>query len=399
MIMKRVLFIDRDGTLIREPADEQIDSFEKLKPVPGMVSGLAFIASHTDYELVMVSNQDGLGTASFPEATFHPVQDFLLDLLRGEGIVFSDVLVDRSVEKEHLPTRKPGIGLLEKYTGNPAYDLAHSYVIGDRLTDVELAVNLGCKAVLLQEEDTPLEVSLQDYTSHSHNHERAACLLESGELATAMQQVCALRTSSWKEIAGYVFAGDRTAEVHRVTNETDIYVRLNVDGTGRCDIATGIGFFDHMLEQIGRHGMMDLTIRAKGDLQVDEHHTIEDTALTLGACLKKALGDKRGIERYGFCLPMDDCLCQVALDFGGRPWLVWDADFHREKIGEMPTEMFFHFFKSLSDAAAMNLNVKAEGINEHHKIEGIFKALARALKMAVRRDMDHFQLPSTKGVL
>ena len=399
MIMKRVLFIDRDGTLIREPADEQIDSFEKLKPVPGMVTGLAFIAAHTDYELVMVSNQDGLGTAAFPEATFHPVQDFLLDLLRGEGVVFSDVLVDRSFEKEHLPTRKPGIGLLGKYTGNPAYDLAHSYVIGDRLTDVELAVNLGCKAVLLQEEDRPLEALLQDYTSHSHNHERAACLAEKGGLPAAMRQACALRTSSWKEIAGYVFAGDRTAEVHRVTNETDIYVSLNVDGTGKCDIATGIGFFDHMLEQIGRHGMMDLTIRAKGDLQVDEHHTIEDTALTLGACLKQALGDKRGIERYGFCLPMDDCLCQVALDFGGRPWLVWDADFRREKIGEMPTEMFFHFFKSLSDAATMNLNVKAEGTNEHHKIEGIFKALARALKMAVRRDMDHFQLPSTKGVL
>lgn len=397
--MKRVLFIDRDGTLIREPEDEQIDSFEKLELVPEVIRSLVFLTEHTDFELVMVSNQDGLGTDSFPSGTFYPVQHFLLDLLRGEGISFSKVLIDESFEKEHKSTRKPGTALLKDYMDNNAYDLSRSFVIGDRLTDVELAVNLGSKAILLQEPAQFPEDALRHYTSHSWNGERGERLQAEGKLADAMAQACVLQTGSWKKIAEYLFAGDRTAEIHRVTKETDIYVRLNVDGTGQCDISTGLGFFDHMLEQIGRHGMMDLTVYAKGDLQVDEHHTIEDTALTLGECLKKALGDKRGIERYGFCLPMDDCLCQVALDFGGRPWLVWDADFHREKIGEMPTEMFLHFFKSLSDAAAMNLNVKAEGMNEHHKIEGIFKALARALKMAVRRDIDHFQLPSTKGVL
>lgn len=397
--MKRVLFIDRDGTLIREPEDEQIDAFEKLELLPGVIRNLVFLSEHTDFELVMVSNQDGLGTAAFPENTFYPVQDFLLNLLKGEGVTFADVLIDRSFEKNSLPTRKPGIGLLKKFMDNEDYDLKNSFVIGDRLTDVELAVNLGCKAILLQSSKTPLAELLKGYTSRSCHDERAVSLQKAGTLQAEMEKSCVLQVPSWKKIAEYLFAGDRTAEIHRVTKETDIYVKLNVDGTGQCDISTGLGFFDHMLEQIGRHGMMDLTIHAKGDLQVDEHHTIEDTALTLGECLKKALGDKRGIERYGFCLPMDDCLCQVALDFGGRPWLVWDAEFHREKIGEMPTEMFLHFFKSLSDAAAMNLNVKAEGMNEHHKIEGIFKALARALKMAVRRDVSHFQLPSTKGML
>ncbi|SFF94412.1 bifunctional histidinol-phosphatase/imidazoleglycerol-phosphate dehydratase HisB [Prevotella sp. KH2C16] len=354
----RCLFIDRDGTLIEEPQDEQIDSFEKLKFVKGMFRNLSFLREHLDFKFVMVSNQDGLGTASYPEATFWPVHNFLLQSLEGEGITFDEILIDRHRPEDNSPMRKPGTGMLKDYIGNEAYDLKNSYVIGDRDTDAELANNLGCKSLILGKEGM-----------------------------------------DWERIAEILFAGERIAEVRRTTKETDISVRLNVDGTGKCDISTGLGFFDHMLEQIGRHGMMDLTIRCKGDLCVDEHHTIEDTALALGECLLKALGDKRGIERYGYCLPMDDSLCQVALDFGGRPWLVWDAEFHREKIGEMPTEMFLHFFKSLSDAARMNLNIKAEGTNEHHKIEGIFKALARALKMAVRRDIYHFELPTTKGTL
>lgn len=355
----KVLFIDRDGTLIEEPEDEQIDSFEKLKFVPGVFRNLGFIRKKLDFKFVMVSNQDGLGTDSFPEETFWPVHNFILQTLEGEGITFDDQLIDRHFPEDNSPMRKPGTGMLEKeYIGNEKYDLAGSYVIGDRESDAELAKNIGCKALILGRDGL-----------------------------------------TWDKIAELLFAGERVAEIKRTTKETDIYVRLNLDGTGKCDISTGIGFFDHMLEQIGKHGMMDLTIHTKGDLYVDEHHTIEDTAIALGECIAKALGDKRGIERYGFCLPMDDSLCQVALDFGGRPWLVWDAEFHREKIGEMPTEMFFHFFKSLSDAARMNLNIKAEGTNEHHKIEGIFKALARALKMAVRRDIYHFELPSTKGML
>ncbi len=352
--MKRILFIDRDGTIIKEPKDEQIDAFEKLQFVDGAIGGLAFLRQHTDYEFVMISNQDGLGTPSFPEETFWPVHNFILQTLKGEGVTFDDILIDRHFPEDHAPTRKPGTGLVEKYMNNPDYDMAHSYVIGDRDTDRQFAENIGC------------------------GFARIGC---------------------WNEVVERIFAGDRTAEVHRTTKETDIYVRLNVDGTGLCDIRTGLGFFDHMLEQIGRHGMMDLTIHAKGDLHVDEHHTIEDTALALGTCLREALGTKRGIERYGYALPMDDCRCAVCLDFGGRPWLVWDATFHRERIGEMPTEMFLHFFKSLSDAAAMDLNIRAEGQNEHHKIEGIFKALARALRMAVRRDIYHYQLPSTKGTL
>jgi imidazoleglycerol-phosphate dehydratase/histidinol-phosphatase len=355
--MKRLLFIDRDGTLIREPEDEQIDAFEKLVFVPGMIKNMTFLREHTDFEMVMVSNQDGLGTDSFPENTFWPVQNFILQTLEGEGVKFDDILIDNHFPDDHSPMRKPGIGMLTKYIGNPAYDLKHSFVIGDRDTDLKLAENLGCKALILSEEMT------------------------------------------WSKIAELLFAGERIAEVQRTTKETDIYIKLNIDGTGKCDIHTGLGFFDHMLEQIGRHGMMDLTVKVKGDLYVDEHHTIEDTGIALGDCLREALGDKRGIERYGFCLPMDDCLCQVALDFGGRPWLVWDAEFHREKIGEMPTEMFLHFFKSFSDSARMNLNIKAEGENEHHKIEGIFKALARAIRMAVKRDIYHYQLPSTKGTL
>ncbi len=356
--MKKILFIDRDGTLIEEPADEQIDSFAKLKFVKGVFRNLGFIAKNLDFRLVMVSNQDGLGTPSFPEETFWPVHNFILQTLEDEGIVFDEQLIDRHFPADNHPDRKPGTGMLKHYMDNPEWDLAGSYVIGDRETDAQLAENLGCQSLILGKDGL-----------------------------------------TWDKIAELLFAGERTAEVRRTTKETDIHVKLNLDGTGKCDIETGLGFFDHMLEQIGKHGMMDLTIHTKGDLHVDEHHTIEDTAIALGECIAQALGDKRGIERYGYTLPMDDCLCSVALDFGGRPWLVWDAEFHRERVGEMPTEMFLHFFKSLSDAARMNLNIKAEGENEHHKIEGIFKALARSLKMAVKRDIYHYELPSTKGML
>jgi len=356
--MKRLLFIDRDGTLIEEPADEQIDAFEKLKFTKGVFRNLHFIREHTDFEFVMVSNQDGLGTKAFPEDTFWPVHKFILQTLEGEGITFNEILIDPHFPEDNAPTRKPNTGLVEKYMNNPEYDIANSYVIGDRETDRKFAENIGCKALILSDEGM-----------------------------------------SWDKICELLFAGERTAEVRRTTKETDIHIKVNLDGTGKCDISTGLGFFDHMLEQIGKHGSIDLLIHTKGDLEVDEHHTIEDTAIALGECILTALGNKRGIERYGYCLPMDDCLCSVALDFGGRPWLVWDAEFTREKIGEMPTEMFLHFFKSLSDAAKMNLNIKAEGQNEHHKIEGIFKALARSLKMAVRRDIYHYELPSTKGML
>ena len=356
--MKKVLFIDRDGTLIKEPADEQIDSFEKLEFVEGMFANLAFIRKNLDFEFVMVSNQDGLGTESFPENTFWPVHNFILKTLKGEGVEFDNILIDNHFPADNHPNRKPGTGMLKEYIDNPEYDLAGSYVIGDRETDAQLAENLGCKALILGKDGL-----------------------------------------DWQKIAELLFAGERIAEITRTTKETDITVRINLDGTGKCDIQTGLGFFDHMLEQIGKHGMTDLYVRCKGDLNVDEHHTIEDTGIVLGECILKALGDKRGIERYGYCLPMDDCLCQVALDFGGRPWLIWDAEFKREKVGEMPTEMFQHFFKSVSDAAKMNLNIKAEGENEHHKIEGMFKAFARSIRMAVKRDIYHYQLPSTKGAL
>ncbi len=356
--MKKLLFIDRDGTLIEEPQDEQIDSFDKLKFTQGVFKNLGFIRQHLDFKFVMVSNQDGLGTSSFPEDTFWPVHNFILQTLEGEGITFDDILIDRHFPADNSPMRKPGTGMLTEYLNNEAYDLAGSYVIGDRETDAQLAKNIGCRALILGRDGM-----------------------------------------DWDKISEILFAGERIAEVKRTTKETDIEIKINLDGSGKTDISTGLGFFDHMLEQIGKHGMIDLTIHTKGDLEVDEHHTIEDTAIALGECIYKALGNKRGIERYGYCLPMDDCLCQVALDFGGRPWLVWDAEFHREKVGEMPTEMFLHFFKSLSDSAKMNLNIKAEGQNEHHKIEGIFKALARSLKMAIQRDIYHFELPSTKGAL
>ena len=358
MKQQRLLFIDRDGTLIEEPADEQIDSFEKLRFVKGVLKNLSFISDKLDFRLVMVTNQDGLGTDSFPEDTFWPVHKFMLRTLEDEGIVFDEQLIDRHFPEDNSPMRKPGTGMLTKYLDNPEYDLANSYVIGDRDTDRQLADNLGCRAFILGQDGI-----------------------------------------TWDKIAEILFAGERVAEYKRKTNETDIYVKLNIDGTGKCDISTGLGFFDHMLEQIGRHGMMDLTVHTDGDLNVDEHHTIEDTAIAIGECLLRALGDKRGIERYGYCLPMDDCLCLVAIDFGGRPWINWHVDFHREKIGDVPTEMFFHFLKSLSDAARMNIDVRAEGTNEHHKIEGVFKALARAIKMAVRRDIFHYELPSTKGML
>ena len=369
---KRVLFIDRDGTIVVEPSDEQLDSFDKLEFVPGVFKSLSFLREHTDFEFVMASNQDGLGTPSYPEKDFYPTQNFILNTLKGEGVEFDDILIDPHFPEDNAPTRKPGTGMFGKYmTGD--YDLAASYVIGDRATDVELARNLGCRAILLQDSADSLPADLKPS--------------------------CAFASRDWWKVAEFIFAGERRASAHRATKETDIQIELNIDGTGKCDISTGLGFFDHMLEQIGRHGGMDLTIKVKGDLYVDEHHTIEDTGIVLGECIRKALGDKRGIERYGYALPMDDCMAQVVLDFGGRSWLVWDAQFKREKIGEMPTEMFLHFFKSLSDAAAMNLNIQAQGDNEHHKIEAIFKAFARALKQAVRRDIWNYTLPSSKGLL
>ncbi len=373
----RILFIDRDGTLVVEPpVDYQLDSLEKLEFVPGVFKAMNFIASTLDFRLVMVTNQDGLGTTSFPEDTFWPAHNKMLQAFEGEGVTFDDIIIDRTFEHEHKPTRKPGTALLGEYL-NGDYDLGGSFVIGDRLTDIMLAKNLGAKGILL-------------------------CDREKGEkmvTEAGLTDVCALVTDSWATITEFLRAGSREATVVRTTSETDIQVRLNLDGWGKCNIPTGLGFFDHMLEQIGRHSGFDLDITVKGDLYVDEHHTIEDTALALGQALKQALGDKRGIERYGFVLPMDDCNCTVALDFGGRPWLVWEAAFKRERIGEMPTEMFLHFFKSLSDAAAMNLYIHAEGNNEHHKIEGIFKALARALKAAAQRNVLRYTLPSTKGAL
>ena len=358
--MRPILFIDRDGTLVEEPADEQVDALEKIRFKPGVFRWLSFLREKTNYLFVMVSNQDGLGTPAFPEEDFWPSQNFILQALRGEGIEFDDILVDSHFPEDNAPTRKPGTGMVKKYMDDTEhYDIANSYVIGDRENDAQLARNIGCKALILDD-------------------------------ASGM---------TWQRVAETIFDGERHASVQRTTKETDILVSMTLDGSGRADISTGLGFFDHMLEQIARHGQIDLTVHCKGDLHVDEHHTIEDTALALGQCLREALGKKRGLERYGFSLPMDDCQAHVCLDFGGRPWLIWEADFHRERIGDVPTEMFFHFFKSLSDAALMNLYIHAEGQNEHHKIEAIFKALARSLKMAVKRDVYHYELPSTKGTL
>lgn len=362
--MKKVLFIDRDGTLIIEPEDEQIDSFDKLEFYPHVFQYLGRVAKELEYDLVMVTNQDGLGTASFPEDTFWPVHNHILKAFENEGVRFSEVLIDRSFPHEKLITRKPETGLVTHYLkGN--YDLENSFVIGDRLTDVQLAKNMGCKSILLSRE-------------------------ESTEAT--------LTTSDWSEIYRFLKEEPRKWRVSRVTNETNITVEVNLDGTGKSHISTGLGFFDHMLEQISRHGGIDLRVEVKGDLHVDEHHTIEDVGIALGEAFYRALGSKKGVERYGFLLPMDDCLAQVAIDFGGRPWLMWDAKFHREFIGEMPTEMCMHFFKSFSDNARCNLNIKAEGENEHHKIEAIFKGFARAIRMAVKRN-DEGGIPSTKGVL
>lgn len=374
----RVLFIDRDGTLIVEPEDDfQVDSLEKLEMIPGATRALHFIAEKLPYRLVMVTNQDGLGTESFPEETFWPAHNKMLRALSNEGVLFDDILIDRTFPEDNAPTRKPGVGMLTEYLSGD-YDLAGSYVIGDRLSDAMLARNLGAKAILL----------------HENDEETAASIINEG-----LSDTVVLVTPRWDEIIPVLQGGTRHVAVKRKTSETDIYVSLDLDGSGLSDISTGLGFFDHMLDQIARHSGVDLTVRANGDLHVDEHHTIEDTALALGTALSDALGDKRGIERYGFVLPMDDSVCTVAMDFGGRPWLVWDVDFRRERIGDVPTEMFLHFFKSLSDNARMNLFIRAEGQNEHHKIEGIFKAFARALKQAVRRDPFRFTLPSTKGVL
>jgi imidazoleglycerol-phosphate dehydratase / histidinol-phosphatase len=373
--MKKALFIDRDGTLIVEPADEQIDSLGKLEFLPKVFRNMHFIAKNLSYELVMVTNQDGLGTSSFPEETFWPAHNKMLKALANEGVVFSDILIDRSFPKDNAPTRKPRTGLMGKYMDG-SYDLANCFVIGDRLTDIELAKNLGAKGILIN--DGSLATELQE---------------------KGLAEYCVLIINDWDDIYAKVAAPERTAIVERNTKETKIRIELNLDGTGKGNISTGLGFFDHMLDQIARHSGVNLTVLVEGDLNVDEHHTIEDTGLALGEAFRLALGDKRGVERYGYCLPMDDCLAQVAIDFGGRPWIVWKADFIREKVGDMPTEMFFHFFKSFSDTALANLNIQAEGTNEHHKIEGIFKALARAIKMAIRKDVFNFELPSTKGTL
>lgn len=378
---KRLLFIDRDGTLALEPEDEQLDDFSKLYFYPGVLQYLPKIARELDFELVMVTNQDGLGTDAHPEANFWPVHELMLRTFEGEGVQFSAVHIDRTFAKDQAPTRKPGVGMLQAYFDTEKFDLAGSFVIGDRLNDVRLAQNLGAKAIWLKEKDD----------------EKAP--LGAVEKLDFDPDVLALQTGAWKEVYEFLKLGARTVEHSRITNETRISLKLDLDGAGLANIRTGLGFFDHMLDQIARHGRLDLDLNVEGDLHVDEHHTIEDTGIALGEAIGKALGDKRGIERYAFTLPMDDCLAQVALDFGGRNWLVWEADFQREKIGDMPTEMFYHFFKSFSDAAKCNLNIKASGDNEHHKIEAIFKAFAKTIRKAVQRDTDYMELPSTKGIL
>ena len=377
--MKKVLFIDRDGTIIKETVDEQIDAFDKMTFYPKAFTFLGKIAKELDYELVMITNQDGLGTDSFPEETFWPVHNFIMNSFENEGVVFDKVFLDRTFPHENANTRKPGTGLLTAYFSGD-YDLTNSFVIGDRLTDMELAKNLGAKGIFINDETN----------------------LGTGEITVKREELAAyidIETNDWEKIYEFLKLKDRVSEISRKTNETDIEIKVNLDGTGKSNIKTGLAFFDHMLDQLARHGQMDLDIKVNGDLEVDEHHTIEDTAIALGEVFHKALGTKLGIERYGFCLPMDDCLAQVAIDFGGRNWLVWDAEFNREKVGDMATEMFLHFFKSFSDGAKANLNIKAEGTNEHHKIEAIFKAFAKAIKMAVKRDVEKMVLPSTKGML
>ena len=377
---KKVLFIDRDGTLVLEPENYQLDCLSKLEFYPKVFQFLSKIAKELNFELAMVTNQDGLGTSSFPEDTFWPTQNFIVKAFENEGIKFDEIFIDKSFPEDNAPTRKPRTGMLTKYLNNSEYDLENSFVIGDRITDVELAKNVGSKAIFIKNEEN----------------------LGGNEIATSLeelQNVITLQTADWQKIYEYLKLNQRTATIYRKTNETEIGITLNLDGTGQSKINTGIPFFDHMLDQIARHGQMDLEIAVIGDLEVDEHHTIEDTAIALGEVFAKALGNKLGIERYGFCLPMDDCLAQVAIDFGGRNWLVWETEFKRELIGQMPTEMFFHFFKSFTDGAKANLNIKAEGTNEHHKIEAIFKAFAKAIKVAIKRDTEKMILPSTKGML
>jgi len=376
---QKLLFVDRDGTMIKEPADEQIDSFEKLEFYPGAVTYLSKIATELDYELVMITNQDGLGTTSYPEDTFWPVHNFVLKTFENEGVKFSAIYIDRTWPKDNAPTRKPGTALLTQYFDTKKYDLQNSFTIGDRRNDVLLAKNLGAKSIWLNNSTNLGGAEFKDDED--------------------IKDIVALETTDWKKIYEFLKLGERVFENKRTTKETDIYVKINLDGTGEAKVSTGLHFFDHMLDQIARHGSIDLEINAKGDLHIDEHHTIEDTGIALGEVFAAALGNKKGIERYGFCLPMDDCLAQAAIDFGGRNWLVWEADFKREKVGNVPTEMFYHFFKSFSDAAKCNLNIKAEGQNEHHKIEAIFKVFAKAIKMAVKRDVNNMVLPSTKGLL
>jgi imidazoleglycerol-phosphate dehydratase/histidinol-phosphatase len=379
--LKKVLFVDRDGTMISECADEQIDSFYKLKFYPGALTYLPRIAREMDYELVMVTNQDGLGTVSHPDENFFPVHELILKTFANEGANFEATFIDRTFPADNALTRKPGTGMLTAYFDAEKYDLANSYVIGDRLNDVLLAKNLGAKAIWL---NNGMGMGAKEFSTE--------------ELA-AINNTIAIKTTEWEKIYEFLKVGKRVIEHRRTTKETDIYIKIDLDGTGEAKVKTGLHFFDHMLDQIARHGSIDLEVTANGDLHIDEHHTIEDTGIALGEAMATALGNKRGIERYGFCLPMDDCLAQAAIDFGGRNWLMWEAEFKREKVGDMPTEMFYHFFKSFTDAAKCNLNLKAEGTNEHHKIEAIFKAFAKAIKMAVRRDVNNMVLPSTKGVL
>jgi imidazoleglycerol-phosphate dehydratase/histidinol-phosphatase len=379
MKLQKILFVDRDGTMICETPDEQIDSFEKLTFYPGALTYLPKIAKELDFELVMITNQDGLGTSVYPEDTFWPVHNFILKTFEGEGVKFANQIIDRTFAADKAPTRKPGTALLTQYFDTEKYDLKGSFTIGDRKNDVLLGRNLGAKAIWL------------------NNHSN----LGGGEFTEAdhIADTIALETTDWQKIYEFLKLGERVFEHRRATKETDIYIKINLDGTGNAKVSTGLHFFDHMLDQIARHGSIDLEITAKGDLHIDEHHTIEDTGIALGEIFAMALGNKMGIERYGFCLPMDDCLAQAAIDFGGRNWIVWDAEFKREKVGDVPTEMFYHFFKSFSDASKSNLNIKAEGQNEHHKIEAIFKAFAKAIKVAVKRDVDKMVLPSTKGLL
>jgi len=377
--LQKILFVDRDGTMIKEPADEQIDSFVKLEFYPGALTYLPKIAKELDFELVMVTNQDGLGTAVYPEDTFWPVHNFILQTFEGEGVKFANQIIDRTFAADKAPTRKPGTALLTQYFDTEKYDLKNSFTIGDRKNDVLLAKNLSAKAIWLNNQSN---LGGGEFTEEDH-----------------IGDTIVLETTDWQKIYEFLKLGERVIEHRRSTKETDIYIKINLDGTGEAKVSTGLHFFDHMLDQIARHGSIDLEVAAKGDLHIDEHHTVEDTGIALGEIFATALGNKMGIERYGFCLPMDDCLAQAAIDFGGRNWIVWDAEFNREKVGDVPTEMFYHFFKSFSDAAKCNLNIKAEGQNEHHKIEAIFKAFAKAIKMAVKRDVNKMVLPSTKGLL